>query len=135
MNEEAEAAQALLQEVRESGGASIFGSGGKVDEAEMYRLDVETRAEVADEEAYERMPIEQFGKAYLRGYNWNEGDGMGRNGEVIEAVEYVPRPQLLGLGAQPKEEKNHKAYKHPDAAISSAERSALSTEQSSLVFY
>ena len=56
-------------------------------------------AEVADEDAYERMPIEQFGKAYLRGYNWKEGDGMGRNGEQIEAVEYVPRPQLLGLGA------------------------------------
>lgn len=111
VDEDAEAAQALLSEVRKSGGASIFGSGGKVDEAEMYRLDVATRAEVADEDAYERMPIEQFGKAYLRGYNWKEGDGMGRNGEQIEAVEYVPRPQLLGLGAQPKEQKNHKADK------------------------
>ena len=111
LDEEAEAAQALLQEVRKSGGASIFGNNGKVDEAEMYRLDVGTRPDVADEEAYERMPIEMFGKAYLRGYDWKEGEGMGKDGQVVEAVEYVPRPQLLGLGAQPKEEKNHKAEK------------------------
>ena len=43
LDEEAEAAQALIAEVRKSGGASIFGNNGKVDEAEMYRLDVGTR--------------------------------------------------------------------------------------------
>ena len=48
-----------------------------------------------------------------------------------------PKDNLSGLNfrEEKKEEKSHKAYKHPDAAISSAERWALSTEQSSLVFY
>ena len=101
LDEDAEAAQALRAEVRSSGGAGIFGNGA-IDEAEMYRLDVATRAESATEEAYERMPIEEFGKAYLRGYSWKEGESVGKNGEVVEPVEYVPRPQLLGLGAQPK---------------------------------
>jgi hypothetical protein len=78
--------------VRKSGGASIFGSNGKVDEAEMYRLDVGTRPDEADEDAYERMPIEMFGKAYLRGYDWKDGDGMkDATGKEVEAVE-------LGLG-------------------------------------
>ena len=91
--------------MRKSGGASIFGSNGKVDEAEMYRLDVGTRPDEADEDAYERMPIEMFGKAYLRGYNWKDGDGMkDATGKEVEAVEYVPRPQLLGLSATPAAE-------------------------------
>ena len=68
--------------------------------------------ESATEEAYERMPIEEFGKAYLRGYSWKEGESVGKNGEVVEPVEYVPRPQLLGLGAAPKvEEPKHDGKK------------------------
>ena len=54
----------------------------------MYRLDVGTRPDEADEDAYERMPIEMFGKAYLRGYDWKDGDGMkDATGKEVEAVE------------------------------------------------
>jgi len=52
-------------------------------------------------EAYENMPIEDFGKAYLRGLGWEDGGAVG-NGKIVEPIEYVPRPQLLGLGAAPK---------------------------------
>ena len=32
-----------------------------------------------ESEAYERMPIEHFGKAMMRGMGWEEGRGVGRN--------------------------------------------------------
>lgn len=47
------------------------------------------------------MPIEEFGKAMLRGMGWQEGMGVGRNRRQVDAIEYVRRPERLGLGAQP----------------------------------
>lgn len=32
----------------------------------------------ASEEDYEKVPIEQFGLAVLRGMGWKDGDGVGR---------------------------------------------------------
>jgi hypothetical protein len=51
-------------------------------------------------QAYETMPIEEFGMAMLRGMGWSEGMGVGRNRKVAEAIEYLKRPERLGLGAQ-----------------------------------
>lgn len=98
-NDDASVAKALLDEIRtsNSGSAAIFGA----NDDERYRLDVATRADEAAPDAYANMPIEEFGKAYLRGYDWKEGQGINGKG-VAEPIEYVPRPQLLGLGAQPK---------------------------------
>ncbi|KAL1499716.1 hypothetical protein AB1Y20_012403 [Prymnesium parvum] len=106
---DAAAAAALLDEVRMGGGASIF-----VSDEERYRRDVSTRAEEAAPSAYASMPVEEFGKAYLRGYEWVEGQGINGKG-AAEPIEYVPRPQLLGLGAQPKapEPKTHKKFIKP----------------------
>ena len=44
-----------------------------------------------------------FGKAMLRGMGWKEGEGINGKAEVVP-VEYVPRPQLLGLSATPAAE-------------------------------
>lgn len=52
-------------------------------------------------QAYEAMPIEEFGRAMLRGMGWEEGMGVGRNRKQVDAIEYVRRPERLGLGAQP----------------------------------
>ncbi|MEW5300633.1 MAG: hypothetical protein WDW36_003548 [Sanguina aurantia] len=52
-------------------------------------------------EEYEAMPVEEFGKAMLRGMGWSEGMGVGRKKTVVDAIEYVRRPERLGLGAQP----------------------------------
>ena len=58
------------------------------------------------------MPISDFGKAYLRGLGWEEGASVGKNDqEVIEPIEYVPRPDKLGLGANPKPQDNRNASK------------------------
>lgn len=47
------------------------------------------------------MPIEEFGLAMLRGMGWQEGMGVGRNRKKADPVEYLRRPERLGLGAQP----------------------------------
>ena len=123
LSEDAAAAQAMLSELR-SGGSSIFkdaaAAAAAQDDTERYRLDVATRADAAELEAYESMPIEDFGKAYLRGLGWEEGKAVGNNPKaaIVEAIEYVPRPDRLGLGAapkpkEPKEEGSKKRFIKP----------------------
>ena len=113
LGEDAQAAEALLSELRDGKGAAIFGS-STTDDSERYRLDVATRAEEAAplSEAYEAMPIEAFGKAYMRGLGWEEGKGVKEGKPEVEAIEYVPRPQLLGLGAAPKKDEKEERQKN-----------------------
>ena len=70
-------------------------------ELEAFKEDVEDLPEQASIEAYESMPIEDFGAAMLRGMGWKEGGGVGRNAKNGRAdpVEFVPRMGRLGLGA------------------------------------
>jgi hypothetical protein len=90
LDEDAAAAHALLQEAQ-------------MDDEARYRCDVAMRADQASDEAYESMPIEEFGRAMLRGMGWKEGEGY--NGKpAVEPIEYVARPQLLGLAATPAPE-------------------------------
>lgn len=49
------------------------------DETEAFREDVKTRPDEATMEDYERVPVDQFGAALLRGLGWKEGEGIGRN--------------------------------------------------------
>lgn len=48
-----------------------------------------------DEHTYERVAVEDFGAAMLRGMGW-KGD------TAADELSYKPRPSLLGLGAQPR---------------------------------
>eukprot|EP00899_Mesostigma_viride_P011484 jgi/Mesvir1/20336/Mv19925-RA.1 len=67
------------------------------------RHDMETLPEAASEDAYENMPVEDFGEAMLRGMGWEKGKTIGRNARGMAApVQYVPRQGRLGLGADPK---------------------------------
>jgi hypothetical protein len=73
------------------------------DEDERFRLDVHRRPDEATLEAYEDVPVEQFGEALLRGMGWEPGKGLGPNEDGLAVpIEYVKRPHRLGLGAQPK---------------------------------
>ena len=60
------------------------------DDTARYRLDVATRADAAELEVYESMPIEDFGKAYLRGLGWEEGKGVGADLESVCCSRYHP---------------------------------------------
>ncbi|OUM70204.1 hypothetical protein PIROE2DRAFT_56889 [Piromyces sp. E2] len=75
-------------------------------ETEKFRYDIQFRPEESTLEDYERIPIEEFGAAMLRGMGWEKGKAVGRNrnnkSAMVEPIEFIPRPALLGLGAQPK---------------------------------
>jgi len=75
-------------------------------ETEKFRHDIQFRPEESTLEDYERIPIEEFGAAMLRGMGWEKGKAVGRNrnnkNAMVEPIEFIPRPALLGLGAQPK---------------------------------
>lgn len=50
---------------------------------------------------YEALPVEEFGKALLRGLGWSDGQGVGRKRQVVEPKQTLRRPDRLGLGANP----------------------------------
>lgn len=70
-------------------------------ELAQYKEDLTRLPEVASVDAYEAMPVEEFGKAMLLGMGWQEGQGVGRSRRPVESRQYVRRPDRLGLGAQP----------------------------------
>jgi len=79
-------------------------------EDDAYKQDVAELPDSADLDAYERVPVSQFGAALLRGMGWKEGEAatrrVGKNGEKKGMVEpWLPtaRPALLGIGAKEKE--------------------------------
>ncbi|PAV24016.1 hypothetical protein PNOK_0108400 [Pyrrhoderma noxium] len=74
------------------------------DEADAFRRDVVTRPDQASLEDYERVPVEQFGAALLRGMGWKPGQAASRT-RTGPVEPYLPesRPALLGIGAKEKE--------------------------------
>ncbi|XP_060820541.1 G-patch domain and KOW motifs-containing protein isoform X4 [Bombus pascuorum] len=50
-------------------------------------------------EDYEKIPIDAFGIAMLRGMGWQPGKGIGRNEKLVAAVIPELRPKGMGLGA------------------------------------
>lgn len=78
---------------------------GRYDESSSFRADVATRPDQASLDAYDAVPVEEFGAALLRGMGWKEGQAIGREnyGNTTAAKEArVParRPGFLGIGAK-----------------------------------
>ncbi|RPA74232.1 hypothetical protein BJ508DRAFT_39508 [Ascobolus immersus RN42] len=80
----------------------------RVSEADLYKADVSSRPDAPSLEAYEAIPVEEFGMAMLRGMGWKEGMQVGRRRDkatpLPKKVTAPPekRPALLGLGAKPQ---------------------------------
>lgn len=89
------------------------------DDLERFKHDVESRPEDMDvhkdSDRYERVPVEAFGHAMLRGMGWKPGDAIGlTNAAVVEPIEFLPRAERLGLGAnvvKPKDRPDRKYIK------------------------
>ncbi|ORX78017.1 hypothetical protein BCR32DRAFT_328691 [Anaeromyces robustus] len=86
---------------------AVPGAENLMTETEKFRHDIKYRPEESTLEDYERIPIEEFGAAMLRGMGWEKGKGVGKNrnknkNTMVSPIEFIPRPALLGLGAQPK---------------------------------
>ncbi|KAG0169686.1 hypothetical protein DFQ28_009229 [Apophysomyces sp. BC1034] len=78
-------------------------------EVEALREDVRHRPDEPTIDAYEKIPVHEFGAALLRGLGWKEGEGIGRNRKNSPAPVVAPakqREELLGLGAQAEGERN-----------------------------
>eukprot|EP00897_Mesotaenium_endlicherianum_P004054 jgi/Mesen1/3677/ME000202S02766 len=83
-------------------------------EAQKLKEDLIELPDEADLDAYESMPVENFGEAMLKGMGWVKGKALGKNAKgLVEPVEYVPRQTRLGLGATPKEIENNKKFIKP----------------------
>ena len=78
------------------------------EEDKKLKHDVENRPD-SNNEDYGSMPVEEFGKAMLRGMGWKEGGSIGlSNPTKVKPIEYVPRAGRLGLGADPKKDHTDK---------------------------
>jgi hypothetical protein len=63
---------------------------------------LESLADDVSEDAYERMPIEDFGKNVLSKLGWKEGQPIGGSNKVLVVPKlYEKRQKGLGLGAKP----------------------------------
>uniref|UniRef100_A0A1I7UNC7 G-patch domain-containing protein n=1 Tax=Caenorhabditis tropicalis TaxID=1561998 RepID=A0A1I7UNC7_9PELO len=71
------------------------GSGGE-------KIVVDEEREDTVDADYSVIPIESFGLAILRGCNWKDGDGIGKNPQKVALKLPNRRPPGLGLGATPK---------------------------------
>lgn len=67
--------------------------GQPLSEADAYRRAIALAPDVSTLEDYERVPVEEFGAALLRGMGWKEGNKIERPKEAKR------RQNLLGLGA------------------------------------
>ena len=80
-----------------------------------YQQQLQAAAEQSTLDDYASTPIEEFGAALLRGMGWEEGKAVGRRnirGTIPQAIEFVPRPSGLGLGANPAPAPPKKERKH-----------------------
>ncbi|XP_076664363.1 G-patch domain and KOW motifs-containing protein-like [Andrena cerasifolii] len=50
-------------------------------------------------EDYEKIPVDAFGVAMLRGMGWQPGKGIGKNEKLVSALTPELRPKGMGLGA------------------------------------
>jgi G patch domain and KOW motifs-containing protein len=101
-DEEAKALYEFAKKEGDKNRESFIGKSLAEKELDAFKEDVEDLPEQASIEAYESMPIEEFGAAMLRGMGWTEGHGVGRNAKNsgrADPVEFVPRMGRLGLGA------------------------------------
>jgi hypothetical protein len=75
-----------------------------VSEDDAFKQDVVELPESASLEDYERVPVEDFGAALLRGMGWKEGTAASRTRRgPVEPWLPSARPALLGIGAKEKE--------------------------------
>ncbi|MES1912612.1 MAG: hypothetical protein MHM6MM_004857 [Cercozoa sp. M6MM] len=87
------------------------------DEAKLHH-ELKMRPEAPDHDTYERVPVEDFGRAMLLGMNWDPNTGIGRVRQKVDVSVAKPRPDRLGLGAsydelQKKLDKGKKKHSRP----------------------
>jgi G patch domain/KOW motif-containing protein len=80
---------------------AVPGMQGMLD-GEQLTHDISVRPESASLEAYEQVPVADFGKALLRGMGWAPGKAIGKTFKTVcpNYAALAPRARNLGLGAK-----------------------------------
>ncbi|XP_016335440.1 G patch domain and KOW motifs-containing protein [Sinocyclocheilus anshuiensis] len=64
------------------------------------KVKVDLRPESSTDADYERVPVEAYGLAMLKGMGWKQGEGIGHTfKQDVKPIEHQLRPKGLGLGA------------------------------------
>jgi len=71
-------------------------------EEQAFDRDYKTAPDMSTLEDYDRVPVEEFGAAMLRGMGWKDGEGIGseRGNKAVKTSALNRRPALLGIGAK-----------------------------------
>lgn len=78
--------------------------GRRPTEDDAFKQDVDALPDEATLDDYERVPVEQFGAALLRGMGWKEGTAASKKKKgPVEPWLPQARPALLGIGAKERE--------------------------------
>lgn len=140
-NEEDEvAARALEQQISTQGGTKKTNKGrviGAAEDTAHYRSTLAQLPSALDEtdNAYQRVPIDDFGAAVLRGMGWKGDDDTtdAKNEQEKEKEEPAqPRPHRLGLGAVPKMPDNNDAPRHRPRRMDEFERDKRRAKQTEM---
>uniref|UniRef100_A0A3Q2WNA4 G-patch domain and KOW motifs-containing protein n=2 Tax=Haplochromis burtoni TaxID=8153 RepID=A0A3Q2WNA4_HAPBU len=77
------------------------------------QVKVDLRPESSTEADYERVPVEAYGLAMLKGMGWKKEEGIGRTfKQDVKPIEHQLRPKGLGLGADRSAAKDLEPSKH-----------------------
>uniref|UniRef100_A0A673J8X9 G-patch domain and KOW motifs-containing protein n=1 Tax=Sinocyclocheilus rhinocerous TaxID=307959 RepID=A0A673J8X9_9TELE len=64
------------------------------------KVKVDLRPESSTDADYDRVPVEAYGLAVLKGMGWKQGEGIGHTfKQDVKPIEHQLRPKGLGLGA------------------------------------
>ncbi|CAL7945352.1 unnamed protein product [Xylocopa violacea] len=92
---EEQAVKEIIEEVKSKGEEDI-----KPNDLTLPLVDQSLRGkEESTLEDYEKIPVDAFGLAMLRGMGWQPGKGIGKNEKLVSAVIPELRPKGMGLGA------------------------------------
>ncbi|CAD6198093.1 unnamed protein product [Caenorhabditis auriculariae] len=118
LTEEEEAKIALLTQSHETSDEHATENDGKV------IVSSESKEDAPDAD-YSVVPIESFGLAILRGCNWKDGEGIGKNPQVVPLRIPARRPHGLGLGATPKVTQTKNGKKGEEGASLEVKKDSL----------
>ncbi|XP_028414493.1 G-patch domain and KOW motifs-containing protein-like [Dendronephthya gigantea] len=85
-------------------------------------------------EDYDAVPVTSFGAAMLRGMGWKKGEAIGgTNKGLTVPIEFIPRSQGLGLGAERRHEDGEKKRRRKPGDTKSSEYSGAIIEKNGRV--
>lgn len=103
-----------------------------ISEAEAFLRDISSRPDAPSLNAYNEMPVEEFGAALLRGMGWKGPESESRKNDKTHKIDIdgaLRRPAFLGIGAKPMDLSNGKNSSQPSTEIGAWGKSAATRDE------